>query len=296
MGLLAQIRLELRSLVELYLLPALAVPLPWPLAYRLLRWLARYPGLYEEEWRPALAQARRFVPIDDERDWAWRFRTTRLVDHADFWLSRTRSHRWARRHFDRNGDWPLTGTAAVGVFFHWCAGLWAVRDLRAHGPTSAVLARRPSARSMGGAWLGYWYGRMRLGELARISGRPLIYAPGTVQRARDDLAAGIWVIGTPDVPPTETRYGVPVTLFGQPAHFAEGLLLIARRAQVPIVVFTLALDFATGRRELRIHGPFAAEEPQLLQWVADYWQSLLREKSWGFTLWPMMPGYFAAPA
>jgi phosphatidylinositol dimannoside acyltransferase len=292
----SMIRLELRSLVEHWLLPALAIVLPWPIAYRLLRRLARYPGLYEEEWRPALAQAREHVPVADEDDWGWRYRTTRLVDHADFWLSRTRSARWLRRHVDGAAQFPLRDRAAVGVFFHWCAGLWSVRALHASGPHAAVLAGRFSTRSMGGARLGYLYGHIRLKELARAGGRALIYAPGTVKRALFDLAAGHWVIGTPDVPPTETALGVPVRLFGRDAWFTEGLLVIARRAGVPIVMFTLALDFDTGRRELRVSGPFDPHDPALLQRIADYWQGLLQEKSWGFTLWPAMPAWFTPPA
>jgi hypothetical protein len=42
------LRLELRSLIEHWWLPALAVLLPWPWVFRLFRRLARYPGLYEE--------------------------------------------------------------------------------------------------------------------------------------------------------------------------------------------------------------------------------------------------------
>lgn len=290
------LRLELRSLIEHWLLPALAIPLPWPWAFRLFRQLARYPGLYEEEWRPALEQARRFVPIDNELDWCWRFRLTRLVDHADYWLSRTRSARWLDRHVDGAKQFPLHDRAAVGVFFHWCAGMWSVRALHASGPRAAVLAGRFSARSMGGARLGFLYGHIRLNELARAGGRPLIYAPGTVQRALADLAAGHWVIGTPDVPPTETALAVPVRLFERPAWFTEGLLLIARRANVPIVIFTLALDLDRGRRELRIIGPFDPHDPELLQRIVDTWQALLREKSWGFTLWPAMPAWFTPPA
>lgn len=289
------LRLELRSLIEHWWLPAIAVLLPWPWVFRLFRRFARYPGLYEEEWRPALAQARQYVGIADEADWCWRYRLTRLVDHADFWLSRTRSARWLRRHVDGAVAFPGSDGAAVGMFFHWCAGLWAVRALHAQGARAAVLAGRFSTSSMGGARLGFLYGHIRLKELARAGGRPLIYAPGTVKRALADLVAGHWVIGTPDVPPTETALAVPVRLFGRPAWFAEGLLLIARRAQAPVVIFTLALDLDSGRRELRVSGPFDPHDPQLLQRVVDYWEALLREKSWGFTLWPAMPAWFTPP-
>ena len=290
------LRLELRSLIELWLLPPLAIVLPWSWAFRLFRLIARYQGLYEEEWRPALAQARQFVPIADEADWCWRFRLVRLVDHADFWLSRTRRVRWLDRHGEGAATFPAAERAAVGVFFHWSPGLWAVRALRRAGAESACLAGRFNRRSMGGARLGFLYGHVRLKELARAGGRPLIYAPGTVKRALAELAAGNWVIGTPDVPPTETALAVPVRLFDRPAWFAQGLLLIARRAQVPIVMYTHALDAETGRRELRVSGPFDAEDPALLQHIVDYWQALLEERSWAFSLWPAMPAWFTPPA
>ncbi|MCK7593583.1 hypothetical protein [Pseudomarimonas salicorniae] len=287
------LRIELRCLLELYLLPALAVFLPWPLAYRCLRRVARWPRLFSREWRGALAEARNWVEIEDEDRWAWDYRTCRLVDHADFWLSRTRRRRWLDRYCDPRGEWPLRQSAAVGVFFHWCTGMWGIRALSVAGPSSAVLAGRFSKHSMGMSWLAYWYGHLRLNELARAGGRPLIYAPGTLKRAAAELAAGHWVTGTPDVPPTETKLARPVTLFGRPAQFTEGLLRIARDADVPVVMFTLGLDLATGRRDLRVEGPFDPNDPDLLQRIASYWEGLIREKSWGFTLWPMMPAYFA---
>lgn len=289
------LRLELRSLLEYFLLPGIAAVLPWRIAFRILRFATRYPGLYEEEWRPALAQARRFVQIEDEARWGHLYRLTRAVDHADFWTSRLRGDRWLQRHVDVRQPFPVLDGPAVGVFFHWCAGLWGARALKASGPRASVLAGRFSTRSMGGARLGYLYGHIRLRELARASGEPLIYAPGTVKRSLATLAAGHWVCGTPDVPPTETALGQPVTIFDKPAMFAEGLLLIARRAGVPVVLFTLGLDPATGRRDQRVAGPFDPHDPGLLQHIVDYWQGLLRERSWGFTLWPAMPAWFAHP-
>lgn len=294
MNRLQALRIELRILLELFLIPGLCVLLPWAIGYRWLRWCARWNRLFGAEWRAALDQARQWLEIDDEAQWARDYRTCRLVDHADFWLSRTRSHRWLRRHVDAPVDWPLARQAAVGVFFHWCGGMWAVRALHAAGPSSAVLAGHYNKKTMGHSWLGFFYGYLRLAELARAGGRPLIFSPGTVKKAQAELAAGHWVIGTPDVPPTETRLARDVQLFGRPAQFTEGLLRIARDGSVPVVMFTLGLDLASGRRDLRIEGPFDARDPQLLQRIASYWEGLIREKPWGFTLWPMMPAYFAA--
>ncbi|MGQ0799314.1 MAG: hypothetical protein ACT4NL_04265 [Pseudomarimonas sp.] len=285
-------------LIKYFALPAIGLLLPWPLAYRVLRRIARHQGLYADEWIPALRQAQSMglVEIDDPDDWAWRYRTCRLVDHADYWLSRLHSTRWMDRYVDRRGEWPAVTGPAVGAFFHWCAGMWGARALHMSGPRASVLAGRFSPGAMGGAWLGYLYGHIRLRELARASGGPLIYAPRTVQQSLEALHAGRWVIGTPDVPPSETRMSVPVRLFGRTGYMPEGLLLIARKADVPVVIFTLGLDFDTGRRDLRVWGPFDANDPELMQRTADTWEGLIREKSWAFALWPAMPAFFAKPA
>ena len=295
MNALAFLRLESRALLELYLIPGVCALMPWALGFRWLRFCSRLRWLYRAEWQASLVQARQFVRIDDTALWARQFRLNRLVDHADFWTSRTRSRRWLRHHAKDGDPWPQLDTPAVGVFFHVCPGLWAMRSLREQGFDTSVLAGHFSRRSMGGSYLAHWYGALRLGELQRVSGGPLIFSPGTVRKAMATLAAGSWVAGTPDVPPTETALGVPVMLFERPAQFAEGLLMIARRAQVPVVIFTLALDLATGQRRLEVLGQHDPDEPDLIQTIADHWQRLLRERSWGFMLWPAMPAWFAPP-
>lgn len=287
---------ELRGLIEYFALPGLAAVLPWPWCYRLFRRAAAWRFLYRSEWRAALAVAGQHVTIADPEDWARRYRLLRLVDHADLWLSLFRSDRWLRRHLDQDGAWPAPGKPFVGIFFHWGPGLWPVRALKAAGHPSAVLAGHFSRRSMGGAWLGYRYGAARLRELARASGRPLIFSPGTVRQSLAVLAQGDCVIGTPDVPPTETRAVAPVRLFDRPAWYAEGLLRIARQAGAPVVVFCFPLDLATGNRGLRILGEFDPDQPDLLQQIVGRWQCLLTEASWAFSLWPMMASFFTPPA
>ena len=292
---LALLRLECRALLELYLIPGVTALVPWSIGFRWLRFCSRFSWLYQGEWRTALTQARDFVGIDDEALWTRQFRLSRLVDHADYWTSRTRSRRWLRHHVDVQQSWPKLDTAAVGIFFHVCPGLWAMRSLREQGFDTSVLAGHFSRRSMGGSYFAHFYGVIRLRELQRVSGGPLIFSPGTVKKSLAMIEAGGWVAGTPDVPPTETALGVPVTLFDRPAYFAEGLLLIARRANVPVVIFTFGLDLATGRRQLEVLGTHDPNESGLIQTIANHWQRLLCERSWGFMLWAAMPAWFALP-
>lgn len=288
-------RLELRALVENFLLPGVAALMPWRMAMAIFRRAAGWRSLYSREWLPALPQALALLPELDVDNWARDFRLTRLIDHADYWVSRTRGSRWRRNHLEMRGSWPAPAQAAVGVFFHWGPHLWAVDALREAGHRSAVLAGHYSKRSVGGAWLGWLYAILRIKELARVSTRPLIFAPGTVRQSMATLDAGDWVIGTPDVPPSQTRLAVPVTLFGRPAWLPSGLVEIARRAQVPLVQFACALDLRTGHRELRIEPPLDPHDPQVMQRIADRFEALLREKPAAWSLWAFAPAFFVPP-
>jgi hypothetical protein len=290
------LRTELRAFVENIALPGLAAILPWRWCMVLFRRLARWEAMYRVEWTLALATARRRLAIADEAAFARDFRLTRLIDHADLYLSWFRSRRrWIERHVEVRGAWPAAG-AHVGVFFHAGPGFWGVHALRLAGHDSAVLAGHYTRRSMGGAFLGFWYGVARLKTLQWASGRDPVFSPGTLKKATQVLAEGHWVIGTPDVPPENTRLGQPVTLFGRPAMLPAGLVEIARRANVPIVIYDTQVDLGSGRRTLSIGAPIAADDPQLLQRIAERFETILREHPAAFSLWPFADAYFAAAA
>ena len=290
------LRTELRALVENYALPALAAILPWRWCMVVFRGLARWELLYHREWTGALATARRHLPVADEAAFARDFRLTRLIDHADLYLTWFRSRkRWIARHVEVRGAWPDRGPH-VGVFFHAGPGFWGVHALRLAGHQSAVLAGHYTRRSMGGAFLGFWYGVARLKTLQWASGRDLVFSPGTLKKSTQMLAEGHWVIGTPDVPPENTRLGQPVVLFGRPAVLPAGLVEIARRAAVPVVIYDTQVDLATGRRTLTIGEPIPADDPQLLQRIAARFETVLREHPAAFSLWPFADAYFAAAA
>jgi phosphatidylinositol dimannoside acyltransferase len=290
------LRTELRALTENIVLPGLAAVLPWRWCMVLFRRLARWELLYHREWTCALATARRYLPIDDDTAFARDYRLVRLIDHADLYLSWFRSRRrWIAHHVDIRGAWPADG-AHVGVFFHAGPGFWGVHALRLAGHDSAVLAGHYTRRSMGGAFLGFWYGVARLKTLQWASGCELIFSPGTLKKSGQVLGDGHWVIGTPDVPPENTRLGQAVTLLGRPAVLPAGLVEIARRAEVPIVIYDTQVDLKTGRRILTIGESIPASDDRLLQRIAERFEVLLRQRPSAFSLWPFADAYFNAAA
>jgi len=293
----ARLRLEIHALLELYLIPSLCALMPWWLGFRWLRFCSRFRRLFGAEWQAALVQARQFVQIDDEALWARQFRLCRLVDHADMYISMTRSNRWLKTYVDDWDQWPDIPEKAVGLTFHWCPGIWATRALRQRGATVGAISAAPNRVAMGGALLGYWYARLRVREAERISGHPMMLPEGAVRRSVRMLGSdapeqvGFWVCGFLDVPPGPRDPSEPVEIFGRQGQFPTGLIGIARLAKVPVVLITCGLDLRTGRRRLQVWEPRAGDDPKLLQDMVDVWRSLISEHSWGYFLWLVMPAW-----
>ena len=96
---LERVRNEARDLLELVLVPGLAAILPWGLCFRIFRFLSRFDLLYRQDCSEAIRNAEALGWIRGDRTrWIQTRRLVTLIDHADFYLSRTRSNRWIARH------------------------------------------------------------------------------------------------------------------------------------------------------------------------------------------------------
>jgi lauroyl/myristoyl acyltransferase len=105
--------------------------------------------------------------------------------------------------------------------------------------------------------------------------------------------AGRNVTAALDVPLAQTRGKLPCVLFGRPASLPKGVIRIALRHAVPIVVFSMSLDAATGRRLLRISRPHPGDDEQALaQAFADALEALIAEDSAAWQMWPHVQDFF----
>ena len=148
-----RLRRELSDLLEVVLFPGLAAALPWSLCFRLFKRMSRWKFLYRESCEKALAEAgkRGFAP--DPAAWLAQRRLVTLVDHADHYLTRTRSDAWMKRHLSVEGDWPAPDQASLQLTFHWGAGMWALRHaqcahLKAHMLVASVQGEHFAGREV----------------------------------------------------------------------------------------------------------------------------------------------------
>ena len=269
----------------LFLVPWCVVLLPWPLGFRLLKTLARWPFLYrhaiDAQWRGAAA----LVPDTDVRAWKNRARLTRLVEHADAWLMVFRGPSWWRRYVRIEGSIPANTRAAVFLTYHWGTGNWIWSIFKAHGIRASFLARQPNGRSLGLTRLSSWYGRLRSAALRRAGAQVLFTgnSAGTIRRA---LAEDTSVVGMLDLGVDAGQRALALPLYGREARFPYGLARIAVDAAVPVVLFSLGLDVDTGMRDLRIETlTDCSDAPAVMQAYVQHLDRRLREHPEAWLLW-----------
>lgn len=273
---------------ELLLLPALACLSPWPVFYRLARQLSRVRCLHGESTAQALQAAQKAGLVDDPALWQRQFRLNKLIDSVDPWLSLLRSDRWQARQLDVQGNWPTQGPF-VAASLHWGTGMAALKHIRDQaGPVSMVL--RPVQE-----WGESFSPPMRFyleayeREIARAGGAPITTTgPGLTRRLHELVNTGKNLLVLLDVPKGSNRNALPVDFLGQPTFFANGVINLALQAGLPIVPYSIGLDFRSGRRRLEILPPLTATElAPVMQQLATYFDLVVKRQSAGWHFWPL---------
>ena len=286
----------LRTLKESVVLPALAAALPWAWGFALLRRFAAGDDLYPELAQAACDGAATVCPVGDRRAWKQRYRLIRLVDHCDMFLVRTRSRRWFHRHVDVEGAWPASGPF-IAMTFHWGAGLWALDDLRASGVPARFLSARIDPAGFNGDWVAHAYARSRNRTVESAGGAPVIYTGGATQAIRRALDESHAVVALYDIPATPDHATLRTMVCGRVVELPAGLANLAVTTGVPIVPFSMGVDCATGRRQLRIDDAFRPANAQdFADRLADALTRLIRTDTAAWHFSALAPQFFAATA
>lgn len=293
-GLLAEVRVA----VELVSVAGLVLLLPWPLAFRGLRWLTRFELFQGGGQQDAAAALRRWWGPSPHA--VRLLALNRLVDVADYFLTLKCGRGWMRRYLHLSGDpLPAPGSLAAPVLvtFHYGQGFWALPLLRDQGYPVAWLHAPPPARAPLGQKLAGWMGRRRIAQVARLCGAPAIAVGGSVGRMRRRLLEeGRPVMIMPDAPLQPGQSFLPVTLLGRNARLPAGAIRMAAETGVPVVIYTIMVDPQTGHRHMRIEGPVRGlDSAALAQRLADHLQAAIAQRPEGWHVWPWAATFLQEP-
>ena len=293
---LARLRAAVADALTLYLLPAFVALLPWPLGFRLLRAVARSEQLYRLAVEPAWAAAQPHCPDCDEREWKFRFRLLRLVDHVDVYLPLLRSRRWRRRYIVESGSWPEPGPC-VFLTYHWGAGNWVWPRLRERGFDARFVMQRPQGRSHGLTRLSHWFAHFRVWGMRRAGSGGVVFTGSGAGEVGAALRGGHSIVGMLDLPARPEQRAVEVALLDGTVRLPTGLARLGCESGLPIALFSFGLDFRTGRRDLRVEClPAGLGVEQVLALYAAHLDTRLREAPESWQIWREAPAMFVRTA
>lgn len=279
----------------LFLLPGFAALLPWSLGFALLKRCARSPRLYREATEPAWAAAREHCPGSDEKKWKYHYRLLRLVDHVDSYLTLLRGERWWRRHIDQYGEWPESRDARVFLTYHWGAGHWIWRRLRAQGFNARFLVKRVQGQALGYGRVSHWYGKFRAWAIRRIGSDGPLFIGGSGDAVNRELHAGGSIVGMLDLPASPTQRAMEMGLLDGRARFPLGLAHLAVGAGAGISLFSAGLDPGSGRRKLWIENlPAGVSAEETMRCYIAHLDQRLRAMPEFWQIWREAPLIFVA--
>jgi hypothetical protein len=278
--------------------PCIAAMLPWSLSSRWLKfWSRREWGPFDESARTAASIAPAYLDIGDARVFRANMRLVWLLDCCDMYLSLLRPRKWWPHHVGHLGAWPQLKAFAVAGF-HYSAALFVLPSLRSSGFESQLVSARFDRRDYQGLPVRYWQAKLRSLEVKRLCGHPMAFRPGVREQMMRALAANVCVIGVLDMPPRLAPRGQrPVRLLDQVACLPDGLLGVAREANVPVVPYWVEVDLDTCTRRICIGEPLdPADVTGSLQALADILDRQIRRTPSAWMFWREWPTWIADAA
>lgn len=278
-------RRALSDAVNLFLLPAVLALLPWPFAFRAIRYVARVAAPFRPEADAACAAAAGMIPIEDPAAWKHGYRLVRWVERVDTYLVLFRSRRWWLRRVEFDGAWPPRNRPGLFLTYHWGAGQWIWKVLHDAGFDAYFVARRPQATDLGVSRVALSYGRLREWGFRHLGGLGVIYTGGSRRRIADALNAGCSIVGMLDLPGAASDPSPAVDLLGHAVRFPDGLIECAD-GTCRVAIFSCALDLRTGRRRLRLRTlPEGARAAAVMRQYAYDLEACLRESPESWLMW-----------
>lgn len=246
--------------VTYWVLPFIGFILPTRLAVAWARLLCRRNWLFRAQVRASLANARRVQDIDDERDWAYRFRMVQFIEAVDIWHATFSSdRRIARALVTQPAQWPLCD-AIVMLGLHLGTGTLFLRCLAAAGFVPRIVYRELDRQWFRAKPILWWYRNWRIRYMIRVCQGGAIRVPG----GRDLLDAsfgepGVGLVLVPDAP-AEGRRGDRLHYRGHsmPVN-ARGLEMLVSHGALS-AFFSAWWNDETGRRVIEIAPPRVLED------------------------------------
>ena len=277
---------QVRDAFELFIIPGIATILPWRWTFALFRYLVRIPVLYRAEANEALLNATRLGHVQNPEQWLQQRKLVALTDHADLYLARTRSSKWIAKHFLVEGAWPKSNEPGLLCTFHWGAGMWSLRHARNAGMRANSLVAPLDGAHFAGRPLLHIYAKARVQTVSDELGVQALDVSHSMRSVLKALRSNQQVLAAIDVPEDSVDASVETQLLNQNVRMPRALIRVAASNAIPVTIFTVGLDTATGRRRLRIMTlPAQTNTEMLVQDIFLHLDQAIKAEPWAWHFW-----------
>jgi phosphatidylinositol dimannoside acyltransferase len=252
MSIASRLKSEAGALIELIIVPSISIILPWSLTFKIFSLICRSSKIYQNASAVALSRALERGVVSDATEWLFKRRLVTLVDHADLYLSKTRSNKWMTDNLSVEGEWPRTGESAMILTFHWGAGMWGLRHAASRGLTPSALVAPVEGDNFIGHSVLHRYARSRTRHVTEVLKRRVLDVGRDLRGVVSTLRSNAQVLAAIDVPCDSAAAGIDINVLNFKARVPKALLRVAVDQKIPVFVYTTSFCFITGRRILKI--------------------------------------------
>lgn len=284
---------EARDLLELVLLPGIAAVLPWRMCFAVFKLASRWRFLYRDSCTLAFNHAFARGYAQNSSAWLRVRRLVTLVDHADLYLSLTRSDRWLQRHVVARGEWPEAGSAALLLTFHWGANMWALHHARASGMRPHALIAPLRGDLFPDQRVRFRYYELRNRAVEKVLGNAPLDVSRSMRPVFRALRKGEQVLAAVDVPSDQVQASDAIEFLGSRARVPRALFRVAADLGLPVTVFMTGIRLSDGKRMLEIHSLGACSEPEkLMKDGFAFLDVAIRTQPAAWHFWEVAPRFF----
>lgn len=234
---------HLRRYVELLLIPALAVLLPWRLCFAVYRVLLRaVPVLYRHDAMPAWRGALAFGQVNshDQATWLYHYRLSLLLDQADIFLILFHKKRFLARYCE-DALSPLLQPSQIVFMPHYGAGMFPYAAMQQAGLSMLLIGtdypRNWSADSLNSSLRHYALKRLNVD----------IIWNDNIAGIKNALRAEKTLLILPDVSCHQFVTAAIETDLGA-LSVAMRFFDLAEKRQIPVLNMIADVDLTTGKR------------------------------------------------
>lgn len=273
---------ECRDYLECFIIPAMAMMMPWWLVVRVFHLLAYVPWLYRH-CLICLEGARhlKLSNIDGmtEAQWVHACKVGQMIEYADIYLILANRKSYWKKYIDTDIDEKIQDKQVIFTP-HYGAGMWMYWYLRQKNSQAVMFVNAPRGKSLSAH---HCLARLRLWILRRLGAK--IVSPDNLLALREVLRSGATIIVGPDIPvEAGVDFYTPETSLGR-LNLTSRFFDLAEKRKLPVLHIIFAIDVQNGHRKFTVKAQCKQTAISYAQTFADLAATAIKKQPY---LWRML--------